>query len=461
MVQRIFNLTCLILFCSMPLCAQQSFTLQEAIDYALEHNTELRLKQIELADAEANIMELRSIGMPKVTGGVNFQHYLATPATPLQDFITPIVIGVLNQTVTAADPIPPPTPVFFEFSPFTKNNFSASVDANWLAFDGSFLAAVKAAKLFREMTANGSKTTEQEIRNNIVKAYMNVLILDKNRETLAKNLKNLEKSIFEMEEMYKEGFIGKLDVSRLELSRYNLSVEQTKLDQVEHLSKNILKFQMNYPVEEPIELSEDLDMVIDQFKIDNVDLDEDIDYSKRAELEQIDMGIALNDLNVERLKRTNWPSVRLFATLSESLQRNDLFDSNEGGWIPTALAGVNVNVPIYDGNLRKAQIERATLDVEKAKIQRDEFKRGVLLQVENAKIQYINAKANVDVTEKSLALAEEIHESELIKFKEGVGLSIEITQAESALYAAQSNYINALYNLLTAKTDLDIALGKI
>ena len=60
---------------------------------------------------------------------------------------------------------------------------------------------------------------------------------------------------------------------------------------------------------------------------------------------------------------------------------------------------------------------------------------------------------------KALAMNESIYDRTKIKFTEGVGSSIEVTQAENSLYSAQNQYISALYDLLQAKVDLDIALG--
>ena len=81
--------------------------------------------------------------------------------------------------------------------------------------------------------------------------------------------------------------------------------------------------------------------------------------------------------------------------------------------------------------------------------------------MQNARLQYINAKKTLKNREKALSIVEDIYEKTSIKFREGVGSSIELTQAEAQLYESQSQHINALYDLLTSKTDLDIALGNI
>ena len=90
-----------------------------------------------------------------------------------------------------------------------------------------------------------------------------------------------------------------------------------------------------------------------------------------------------------------------------------------------------------------------------------EFERGVDLEFQNAKTQYINALATLESRKKSLDLADRIYLTTKTKFKEGVGSSLEITQAERDLYSAQANVLEAQYNLIQSKVDLDKALGKI
>ena len=90
-----------------------------------------------------------------------------------------------------------------------------------------------------------------------------------------------------------------------------------------------------------------------------------------------------------------------------------------------------------------------------------EFERSVKLQVKTAYSNFKVAKKTLETRKRTLNITEGIYDKTLIKFKEGVGSSIEVTQAETQLFDAQALYVNALYDLLTSKTDLDIALGKL
>jgi len=439
--------------------AQSSYTLQQAIDYAIENSNQMKMAQLEVVDAEAQIKEYKSIVMPKLSGRLNYQYYFAVPVSPVDDFITPAVYQVLEaEEVAGVEPYVGP-PDVFEFTVFQKHNITANLDASMLLFDGSYTVGLKASKLFRELTSKNLDVKKEEITSNVTKAYMNILIAQENKKTLEKNKNNVETSLTQAVASFESGFAEHLDVERLDLSLENIKTEYENLDDIIDISKDLLKFQMNYPINEDIQLSEDIETLVNILSVEDIDMKSSIDYTQRAEYSQIELGYAINELNVERLKKGNLPSLSARANFNESLQRNDLFDSNALGWIPQASVSLGVNIPIYDGNERKSKIKRAEIELDKVSIQKAEFERGVALQVRSAQLNLKRAKNTLANREKSLTIIEGIYEKTQIKFKEGVGSSLEITQAEQQLYLAQSKYINALYELLSSKTDLEIALG--
>jgi outer membrane protein len=161
------------------------------------------------------------------------------------------------------------------------------------------------------------------------------------------------------------------------------------------------------------------------------------------------------------LRRGYLPNLKAKANYNQLLQRDDLFDSNELGFIPQSSVSLGINIPIYDGARKKGQIQQAQVDLERVELQKSEFERAMNMQVQNARLQYMNASKTLENREKSLEIVEDIYNKTSIKFSEGIGSSIELIQAEQLLFEAQGNYINALYDLLISKTDLDIALGNI
>ncbi len=92
--------------------------------------------------------------------------------------------------------------------------------------------------------------------------------------------------------------------------------------------------------------------------------------------------------------------------------------------------------------------------------QRHDVQRGNQLEVLNARATFTANNDRLGVTKENLALAQRIYDTTQIKYREGVGSSVEIVQAEQALYESQANFLNALYETLVAKENLFLALGR-
>lgn len=448
------------IFClGINLSAQQSFTLQEAISYGIENSSAIKMKMIANEDANAQVKELKSIGLPKVNGYVNYQYYLAVPAQPVADFITPSVYGVLfNENVIPERDLGAPN--VFKFTLFQPNQLAAGVEVSSMIFDGSYLYSVKAAKLYRELVQKEKSATEYSVKTSITKAYTAVLIAMENKKVIAKNVENLSKSLKEVEALYSNGFAESLDVDRLQLSYDNLLTEMERVDQMIDVSKNILKFQMNFPSQLDINVTEDINTILSKMD-QNINLNlANLDYNQREEYGLITLGQSLNDLDYKRTKAGYLPTARATASAQGSLQRKNLFDNDETGIIPQSILGVSLNIPIYDGGDKSAKLQRIKLKQEKTALEKMDFEKSMTLQVKNALSSYQNAVKITENRKKAVDINQNIYNKTLIKFKEGVGSSVEVTQAESSLYQAQGAYTNALYDLLSSNIELQTALGK-
>ncbi len=444
----------------VPIYGQEEFSLEQAINFGIENSRNVQMKKMDMVAADADIKDVRSIGMPKLSGNVNYQYYFNVPAQPIADFITPSVYDVLfDEAVLERRDLGPPE--ISEISFFQPHNLSAGLEASVIVFDGSYLVGLKAAKLYKELVAKELDATEDEIKANITKAYMAVLIAEENKAVLENNIKTVVESLEDVRALYKEGFAESLDVDRLILSSNQLNTELEKILGLISISKNLLKFHMGYDINKDIKLIENLENIVGNYNLAEIDLKNEIDISERAEYDVMMTGQELNKLDLKRYKAGYLPSVRAFANAQGSLQRSNLFDNDEAGWIPQTAVGMGISIPIYDGGEKSAKIQKAKVNIDKTEMQIAEFKHTVTLQVQNARLAIINAQKTVANTKEALTINERIYNKAQIKFREGVGSSVEVTQAEASLYQAQGAYISALYDLVTAKADLDIAQGKL
>ena len=156
----------------------QSFSMLEAIEYGRENHLDVKNALLDISDADGNIKEFTAIGMPKVTGSVGLQHFIDIPTSILP-----------AGSFFAGDPdlnIPPNPAEDLAVQFGVKNNLTASLAADVLLFDGSFFVGLKAARLFRELVAQQADVTKEILGIGIAKAYLGVLVAEKNNDILEK-----------------------------------------------------------------------------------------------------------------------------------------------------------------------------------------------------------------------------------------------------------------------------------
>lgn len=438
----------------------QIFSIEDAIKYAQEKSISVQQSKLDLDRSKQQVREYTSIGLPQASVNIEYNYNINLPTQLLPDFLTPAVVGTLEafQLVPAGTganlPEGQPQPVQFG----TKNSLRAGFNVNQLVFDGSYFVGLKAAKGLVQMTTKQTDLSMQQIKNNVKKSYLTVLIAQENRKILFKNIENLEKLLKETKAFKESGLIEQLDVDRLDLSLSNLKSENEMVGRQVELAYNVLKFQMNFPLDQAISLSDSLNSMMEEPA--EGDLSGKPNFDNRFEVQILKQSEYLNELNVKRYKMGYAPSVSAFFTHQYQIQRNNLFDKDEAGFFPISIIGASVNVPIFDGFNKDSKIKMAEIDRKKINLQLKQFELASTLELENARVAYKNAKERMTNQQKNLDLAERILNTTKIKYKEGIGSSMEITTAEQELYRTQANYMNAVYDVAVAIADLERILGK-
>lgn len=458
MKHLVTTIICLLL--SLGIQAQESYSLNDAINFALENHLSLKSSELDGETAKWQYKEALSIGLPNIKGNVNYTYFYQRPVQPTEDFLSPAVYGILfgEGVIPVRDLGPPAT---FEFAFVRKNELTAGITGEVLVFDGNFLKGLKASKMFMSLAAKQIELTQQEIIQNVTRAYQSVQIAERSRSIIQNNIDNVSKTLAEAEIIYENGFIEELDVDRLKLSLENLNFEKDKLELNIDLSYNVLKFQMAYPLNQDITIKDDLENTVEQLLLNPIQFLEDIDPDKRPEHRLLADAIELDFADLERIKQGYVPSVSANVSYGQALRRDALFNGNEAGFLGNGTIGLNARIPIYDGGFTKSKIEQKKIEIAKKQIELSEFDRAMKMQATNTYTNFENAKITLNAAKRALALNEKIFSKTQIKYNEGVGSSVELTQAESMLYQAQAQYINALYDILTTKTEFDIATGDI
>lgn len=439
------------------------FTLQGAIDYASKHNTSYKNAELDIKLAEYKNREVIGMGLPQVNASVDLKDYLKIPTSILPNFVSPSVAAVLMQNglmpydKSALDPASYPS-IAAQFG--TKYNLTAGASVSQLIFSSDYIIGLQAAKEFKTLSQKSLTRTKTETAVVVTKAYYSALINRERVKTLSANIERIKKLYDDTKALNEAGFVEKIDKDRLELTYNNLLAEKEKVDRLIGLSEIVLKFQMGYPLQDSIKLTDELKA--EQFQDIELASTIKVKYELRSEFSLLESQKHINELDLKRYRLSYLPTLVGYGAFNYQAQRTKFnFLDKHANWYPIAVIGATLNIPIFSGGQKYYRTQQAKLNLQKTINTMDYMKSVIDFETTAASINYKNAYANIQTQIKNKELAKSIYETSKKKYEAGVGSSLELINAETSLKEAETNYLSAVYDLIIAKIDLDKAQGNI
>lgn len=426
---------------------EQSFSLAQAIDYALKNSEIAKNAQLDVLKANYRIKETRAIGMPQINGSVQ-----VTDNFKIRPVILPPEAGVAFN--------PPGTPisnepVVLQFG--IRYTGDAMLSASQLLFDGTFFTGLQAAKVYRQLVEKQALQSEEQIIENVKKAYYAVLVHEEGISLLDKNLAQLDTLLRNTEALFKQGFVEEIEVMRLQVARNNLATQKENTMRGVQISRNLLQLQMGLEIGTPLTLTDKLDKNI----LANIPRPNPENYKQRSEYSILETQLALTKLDAKVNRVGYLPSLRLVGSYGATAGRQNLGEIFYKKWFDLGFVGLALSIPIFDGGIKYHRMQQAKIDGLKVENGFSQLKRTIHFQQEQAYLQVQNNLNSLSAQQRNYELAQEVLRVAKKKYAAGVGSSLEVVQAETDMQTAFNNYQTALYNAIVAKIDLDKALGQL
>ena len=420
----------------------QSFSLKQAVDYAITHQVQVKNSQLDLQNANAKVNEIRAMGLPQVNGSLSLTNNLI-----LQRVFIPA--RIFNPAAAEGELIA---------AKFGVDNAGfANVGLSQLVFDGTYLLGLKASSVYKDLAVKSVTQSKQQVAENVTKAYYGILVNEKRQSLLALNVARLDTLLKETRELNKQGFVEKIDVQRLDVQANNLRTELDNVNRLQELSYSLLKFQMGFPMEEPIKLSESLEKV--ELATFNLNAAGDFNYSNRIEYSILQTQENLAELDLKSIKAGYLPRLLLNANYGYNAGANGFGDLVTKPWFDNAAITVALQIPIFDGYSKKYRAIQSANNLQKVRQSYSLLKSSIDLQRSQASITMKNALESMKEQKANLELANEISRVTRVKYQNGVGSNLEVLNAETSIKESQANYFTALYNALIAKVEVEKANG--
>lgn len=458
----------LCLFLAGNVSAQQSFTLDQCIDYALKNSINVQNSVLDEQIAAAKVKETIGLGLPQISATSSIVHNpklsrFFTTYTGSGGFIGDLsgVPGIQVGDVIAARN-------FFQL----QSSGGASVTANQLLFNGSYLVGLQASSVYKELAVKTGNQTKEQIIQQVMKAYYGVLINKERINLFANNIARVDSLLRNTKALNQSGFAEAIDVDRIQVTLNNLLSERNKFLNLNELGLELLKFQMNYPMDQTLEVVGNINEVQVDTNLERSK--EGWDYKIRPDYQVLETNRKLQALNVKNQQAAFMPTLNAFATWgysTQSPQLGGLFKTNskitDNGtlgpdkWYDYSQIGISLNVPIFSGMQRQYRLQQEKIALQKIDNGFKSLKNGIDLEIKQASLIFENAISTLETQRANMDLANRVAQVTKIKYEQGVGSNIEVIDAENSLRQAQTNYYGAMFDAMIAKVDLDKAYGKL
>lgn len=340
----------------------------------------------------------------------------------------------------------------------TKWSASGGVSLNQIVFDGQVFVGLQARETLIQFAEKKAEITEESIRANVTKIYYQLVVSKTQVELLDANIALLEKLQHDTKVMFDNGFAEQLDIDKLSVQIVNLQTEKhNALNQIQNGYLG-LKLLLGMPVKEGLTLTDNIND--DDLKNGILEMT-DFDYTQRRDYQYADLGVRLGEYDVKRYKLAKLPTLALNGYYNKNAQRNKFNFFGRGDWFNISAITLQLQVPIFTGFSANARIAQAKLNLEKSLNQQEALKISIDNEIQTAQNNFKNAITTLDYQKKNMQLAEDVFTQAKKKFEIGTGSNTEINQAQTDLKAAQTNYINAMYNAIIARVDYIKATGKL
>lgn len=439
---------CALLCSSAALFAQNTYSMQECIEYAMAYNHQLKKAQYDRDKASYSRRKAMGALLPQINGSAALNDNLQKPKFVMPNFVNKM--------------LPPPAqdPNASEYMTIemgTKMNANIGVAFNQQLLNFPLFNTMALVKTAEKMAALGVASNEEDVIGQTAALYYAVQATEYGMQQMERSIGIIEQMLETMEVNYRNRLVRKTDVDRLRVNLTNLETQKSAMVHVIETQKNLLKLQMGFEMEKPIAI-QPIDLTYFEQKANDT-----IDEPFRLE-KQTGYRIVQEQLNMAKLQQRsaiyeNLPVLSLMANYQYNGISDRFFRGKMNYWYPTSMIGLSLKIPILGGGARRAKIRESRIDILKAQEDAEILKQSLNMAQMNARNKLNDAVKTIAAQRKNRELAEEVLNVAEKNYALGVASMSDFLNATQALVQAQMNYANALNDYMSAYIALKKAMG--
>lgn len=397
-----------------------NLTLEQAEQYAIEHNYTLQNASLEVKKAEAAKWETFSSMLPQVKASFDYSSMLG-----------------YEMNISG---------MHIAMNPYGTFGITASIAVTAQQIMGTLMndIAIKMNDISR-------KQTEQETRSNIKNTYVSILVMQQTIDLLDSSLANLERLLEITQASVKVGACEQVDADKLAVQVASLRNSRNTTVSSLTLLYNSLVLQLGADVDSKINLTSNLN--------DILSLDSAVDLTTRSFSIEDNYSYQLLSQNEQLSKdqlRMAWLSFAPTLSAYYQYSYKTYFGKDEGfNMTPPNMIGASISLPIFQSGSRLASIKQSKIAYQETLNSKQQAEDGLKVQYKQLCFDLVSAIEKYNIQDENLKVTKRVFDNISEKYKYGRASTLEVTNASSEIINAQTNYIQAVMSVISAQVALE------
>ena len=415
----------------VPTNGTVDLNLPKTVQMALDYNRDIKNSQYALKKAEYAINQAQAGKKPTVDYNFGAQRSRATDAATYSRAAS--LMGSANSI---------------------SNAFSNGISVNIPLYTGGLVEGqIDVAKLGKTNAQEEILRVEQATKYSAIEGYYGLLAYQELQGVYHEAVDNLQGHLDNVQAQYNVGTKAKVDVLSSDVSLANAKTTAITADNNVAIAESNLNNILGLPLETKLNLT-DHQLPFDTY---NISLQEAMDYAMKYRPEVLQAAIAVQEAerSIDIADAGNKPTVAITGGNDWADNTFPGIDANKRSW--KVAAGVTYN--FYDGGATKAKVNQAKQDLLVARETEQKTRESVQLQVKQAYLNIRSAAQKVEETQTVVDQARENYRIQNIRYQAGVGINLDVLDAQLSLNQAQVNHIQALYDYNVGIAKLEQVMG--
>jgi len=411
------------------------YSLQQCLDFAVNNSYAAHRANLGISEAEHQIHEARSGVLPQINGSGSFDNSIVIPTMMLPG-------EIIGQ---------PGTQIPVQMG--TKNTLDFSVAAEQVLFAPSLFAGIKIARNNRELQKLRAIMTKEEIIFDVCYIFYDILNSMQELDNINYMISKQDSLSLLIKKRVEENITREVDLNRVMVNLTNLRARGENIKNTISQQKRYLQILIGMPVGDELEL--------DDSEVKNIEVPElqtAISLQNKVELDILNKQKDILGLDIRLSKMGYLPTLSAIASAGYQFQSDNLKLSKEP-WFSSAIVGIRLSVPIFDGFSKRSQIKQKQAQLLQLDWNIMETQQNIYMNYQNAKDRLQVISGLVQAQFENQQLAEKVYTQTMALYSEGLANITDLLETETSLREAKIAYTAELIRYRKTEIDLSKASG--